>query len=124
MLKKSLGVLLLLAATALPLFAETVTGSSATPDGEFTWKIVLTSTAEENVYDCRVEVTRSATHEVVFAPAVVFEAGKQAVATTTGAYDGKVTINTDPATGVAMVDLELSKGTVELLGARTQMRLK
>jgi len=124
MLKKSLGVLLLLTATALPLFAETVTGFSETPDGDFTWKIVLTPTAQENVYDCRVEVTKSATNELVFAPAVVFEAGKQAIASTTGEYDVKVTINADPATGTAMVDLEISKGTVELVAARTQMALK
>jgi hypothetical protein len=124
MLKKSLGVALLLIATALPLFAETVTGFSETPDGDFTWKIVLTPTGKENIYECKVEVTKSATNELVFAPAVTFEAGRQAIASSTGEYAVKVTINADPATGTALVDLEISKGTVELLGARTQMALK
>lgn len=101
-----------------------MTGFSETPDGDFTWKIVLTPAAQENVYDCKVEVTKTATKEILFAPAVVFEAGKQAIASTTGEYATKVTIDSDPATGSAMVTLEISKGTVELVGARTQMRLK
>ncbi|HYK03058.1 MAG TPA: hypothetical protein VE974_14955 [Thermoanaerobaculia bacterium] len=124
MLKRSLGVVLLLIAATVPLLAETVKGRSETPDGEFTWEIVLTPTAQEGVYNCKIEVTKTSTNELVFAPSITFEAGKPVTANTTGEYTGKVTVNADPATGTAMIDLELRKGAVDLVGARTQLALK
>ncbi|HEX8617250.1 MAG TPA: hypothetical protein VF911_06670 [Thermoanaerobaculia bacterium] len=116
---------LLVAIAAVPLFAETASGRSQTPDGELTWKIVLTPTDQENVYRCTVEVTKTATNELLFAPAITFEAGKPAVADSAGPeYTGKVTIRTTPETAAATIDLEIRKGTVDLIAARTQMRLQ
>src|SRR4028119_427600 len=111
MFKKFAGILLMVYATALPIAADTVTGSVETPDGEFKWSIVLTPTGQPNFYQCTVEVTKTSTNELVFAPAVTFEAGKPIVADDTGGeYTSKLTIKADPATGSAMVDIEIRKG--------------
>lgn len=41
-----------------------------------------------------------------------------------GEYTSKVTIIADPATGSALIDLEIRKGEVDLVAARTQVALK
>ncbi len=124
MLKRMFFVALFVAIAAIPAFAETASGSSQTADGEFTWQIVFTPTGQENFYRCTVEVKKTATNELVFAPAITFEAGQPVVADSNGPeYNSKLTIRTTRS-GEAIVDLELRKGPLDLLAARTQMHLK
>ena len=126
MLRKGFGMFLVaILAGVVPVLAETVKGSAGTSEGELRWEIVLTPTARADYYRCTIEVTKAATNEVIFAPAVTFKAGSPVVADDTGGeYTSKVTISADAATGSALVDLEIRKGEADLVAARTQVALK
>ena len=127
MLRKQFGKFLMVVflAGVVPVLGETVKGSAETPEGEFRWEIVLTPTGQADYYRCTIEVTETATNEVIFAPAVTFKAGSPVVADDRGGvYTSKVTISAEPGTGSALVDLEIRKGEVDLVATRTQVTLK